>query len=276
MELSWFESLIYGIISGLTEFLPISSEAHRAIFLRLIGASDFVLLRLMVHLGALVALLVSCVPVIALLNRERKLVSVAKKRRRREPDKRSLADIRFLRISVIALIVMFILYPSVHDLHERLWILAGFLIVNGIMLYLPQFLPGANKDSRSMSAADSMIVGLSGGLGVIPGFSRVGLTLSVGMMRGAEKRYALDMALLRSIPALGILAILDLIAMFSLTATVSFVSALCCISAGLCSFLSAFFGMYIMRFLAVRAGFSAFAYYSWGLSLFSFILYLMI
>ena len=84
MELSWFESLIYGIISGLTEFLPISSEAHRAIFLRLIGASDFVLLRLMVHLGALVALLVSCVPVISRLNRERKLVSVEKKRRRNE------------------------------------------------------------------------------------------------------------------------------------------------------------------------------------------------
>ncbi len=276
MELSWFESLIYGIISGLTEFLPISSEAHRAIFLRLIGAGDFALLRLMVRLGALVALLVSSMPTISRLNRERKLVSVAKKRRRREPDKRSLADIRFLHISVIALTVMFILYPSVHDLHERLWILAGFLIVNGIMLYLPQFLPGANKDSRSMSSADSMIVGLSGGLGVIPGLSRVGLTLSVGMMRGAEKRYALDMTLLLSIPALGILAILDLIALFSLTATVSFVSALCCISAGLCSFLSAFFAMYIMRFLAVRAGFSAFAYYSWGLSLFSFILYLMI
>ena len=275
MELSWFESLIYGIVSGLTEFLPISAEAHRAVFLRLIGAADHPLLRFMVHLGTLLALLVTCAPILSKLNRERKLASVKKKRRKREPDTRSLTDIRFLRISAIALIVMFILYSSVHDLHERLWILAGFLIVNGILLYVPQFLPGANKDSRAMSSLDSMLVGLSGGLGVIPGMSRMGITTSVALMRGAEKRFALDSALLLSIPALGVLAIIDLIAAFS-SVGLTFVVFLCCFTAGLSAFMSAFLGMYIMRFLAVRVGFSGFAYYSWGLSLFSFILYLMI
>ena len=276
MELSWLESLIYGIISGLTEFLPISAEAHRAIFLRLIGAVDFPLLRFMVHLGVLLALLITCAPILSKLNRERKIAAVKKKRRKREPDARSLTDIRFLRISAIALVVMFVLYPGVYDLHERLWILAGFLIVNGILLYIPQFLPGANKDSRSMSSLDSLTVGISGGLGVVPGLSRVALTISTSLMRGAEKRFALDNALLLSIPALGILALLDLIAVFSASAGVSFIVVLCCVTAGAGAFISAFLGMYIMRFLAVRAGFSSFAYYSWGLSLFSFILYLMI
>ena len=276
MELSWLESLIYGIISGLTEFLPISAEAHRAIFLRLIGAADFPLLRFMVHLGVLLALLITCAPILSKLNRERKIAAVKKKRRKREPDARSLTDIRFLRISAIALVVMFVLYPGVYDLHERLWILAGFLIVNGILLYIPQFLPGANKDSLSMSSLDSLTVGISGGLGVVPGLSRVALTISTSLMRGAEKRFALDNALLLSIPALGILALLDLIAVFSASAGVSFIVVLCCVTAGAGAFISAFLGMYIMRFLAVRAGFSSFAYYSWGLSLFSFILYLMI
>lgn len=276
MELSWFESFIYGIVSGLSEFLPISAEAHRAIYLRLVGANDYGLLRFMTHMGALLGLLITCWPMIAKLNRERQIAAVNKKRRKRAPDTRSLTDIRFLRIAIVALILVFILYPIVHDLHERLWILAGFLIVNGILLYIPQFLPGANKDSRSLTMADSMIVGLSGGLGVIPGFSRTGLTASAAMMRGADKRYAMDVALLLSVPALVVILVIDFFAIFTTTAGLTFLAILSCFTAGITSFLSACFGIYIMRFLAVRAGFSGFAYYSWGLALFSFILYLMI
>lgn len=276
MELGWFESFIYGIISGFSEFLPISAEAHRAIYLRLVGANDYGLLRFMTHMGALLALLITCWPMIAKLNRERSIAAVTKKRRKRAPDTKSLTDIRFLRICVVALIVVFIIYPIVHDLHERLWILAGFLIVNGILLYVPQFLPGANKDSRSLSSLDGMIVGLGGGLGIIPGLSRVGMTASVGMLRGADKRYALDSALMLSIPALAVLLLIDFFAIFTTSAGLTFLAILSCITAGVTSFMSACVGIYIMRFLAVRAGFSGFAYYSWGLSLFSFILYLMI
>lgn len=276
MELGWFESFIYGIVSGFSEFLPISAEAHRAIYLRLVGANDYGLLRFMSHMGALLALLITCWPMIAKLNRERSIAAVTKKRRKRAPDTKSLTDIRFLRICVIALIVVFIIYPIVHDLHERLWILAGFLIVNGILLYVPQFLPGANKDSRSLSSLDGMIVGLGGGLGIIPGLSRVGMTASVGMLRGADKRYALDSALMLSIPALAVLLLIDFFAIFTTSAGLTFLAILSCITAGVTSFMSACVGIYIMRFLAVRAGFSGFAYYSWGLSLFSFILYLMI
>ena len=276
MELGWFESFIYGIVSGFSEFLPISAEAHRAIYLRLVGANDYGLLRFMTHMGALLALLITCWPMIAKLNRERSIAAVTKKRRKRAPDTKSLTDIRFLRICVVALIVVFIIYPIVHDLHERLWILAGFLIVNGILLYIPQFLPGANKDSRSLSSLDGMIVGLGGGLGIIPGLSRVGMTASVGMLRGADKRYALDSALMLSIPALAVLLLIDFFAIFTTSAGLTFLAILSCITAGVTSFMSACVGIYIMRFLAVRAGFSGFAYYSWGLSLFSFILYLMI
>lgn len=276
MELSWFESFIYGIVSGLAEFLPISAEAHRALYLRLIGANDYGLMRFMTHMGALLALLITCWPMISKLNRERQIAAVNKKRRKRAPDARSLTDIRFLRISMIAVVIVFIIHPIVHDLHERLWILAGFLIVNGILLYVPQFLPGGNKDSRSLSSLDGFLVGLGGGVGVIPGLSRVGLTASTAMMRGADKRYALDTALMISIPALAVLLIIDFFAIFATTAGLTFLAVLSCITAGITSFFSACFGIYIMRFLAVRAGFSGFAYYSWGLSLFSFILYLMI
>ncbi|MBQ9929969.1 MAG: undecaprenyl-diphosphate phosphatase [Oscillospiraceae bacterium] len=276
MELSWFESFIYGIVSGLSEFLPVSAEAHRALYLRIVGGTECGLLRFMTHLGTLLGLLFSCWPMIAKLNRERQIASVNKKRRKRAPDTRSLTDIRFLRIASVAVVVVFILYPIVYDLHERLWILAGLLILNGVMLYLPQFLPTANKDSRSLTLVDSMLAGLGGGLGVIPGFSRIGFTTSTAIMRGSDRRFALDTAFLLSIPALAVLLVIDFFAIFTTSAGLGIIAILSCVTAGITSFFAACAGIYIMRFLAVRAGFSGFAYYSWGLALFSFILYLMI
>ena len=84
MGLNWLQSLIYGLISGFTEFLPISSDGHRIIFLELIGAADSASLRLSSRIGALLALIFLCAPMIAKLNRERKIASITEKRRKRQ------------------------------------------------------------------------------------------------------------------------------------------------------------------------------------------------
>ena len=57
LELSWLESLIYGLISGFAEFLPVSSLAHQTIYLKLIGASNHPILRFCAHLGSFGAVL---------------------------------------------------------------------------------------------------------------------------------------------------------------------------------------------------------------------------
>ena len=84
MGLNWLQSLIYGFISGFTEFLPVPSDGHRLIFLELIGVSDSAVMRLSVRLGALLALAFLCAPMIAKLNRERKIASITEKRRKRQ------------------------------------------------------------------------------------------------------------------------------------------------------------------------------------------------
>ena len=49
MELNWFESLIFGLVSGLTEILPVSAPAHEALICRVFGMPDHPLLRLLIH-----------------------------------------------------------------------------------------------------------------------------------------------------------------------------------------------------------------------------------
>lgn len=277
MELSWLESLVYGLISGLAEFLPISAEAHRALYLKLIGAGEEPALRLAVHVGALLALLVSCAPLLSRLRRERRIAAIPKKRRKRQPDLKTMLDLRLLRTALIPLVLTFLVYPVVSNLHERLWLLAICLGLNGILLYAPQFLVGSNKDSQSLSSLDAALIGFGNGIGGIPGISRMGGALFAGLTRGAERRYALDVSFLLCIPAMIVLLLFD--GWWLIAGTGSAVSAMLilqCVTAAAAAFGSAYFAVFIMRFLSVKAGFSGFAYYSWGVALFALILYLMI
>ncbi len=272
------EYLIFGLVSGFAEFLPVSSEAHMLLLGRLFG--DVTVrnsLRMMVHLGSLAALILSCMPQISKLSRENRLASQPPRQRKRQPDMVSVRDWRLLKIAGICLILCFAAYPWIGRQGHRLWILCIGLVLGGILLYIPQFMPGANKNARSTTQLDAALIGLCGGLGVFPGFSRIGATVSVAAMRGCDREYSLHMALLLSIPALAVLSIIDVAFMFAFDlASASWLAAIGAVLAGIMSAVSSYFSIIFMRFLSVKVGFSTFAFYSWGAALFSFILYLMI
>lgn len=276
MELNWLESIIYGFISGFTEFLPICPDSHRFLFLQIIGASDSSALRLAVHLGAFIALLTLCTPMIARLNRERKIAAVSEKRRKRQPDMRSLCDIRLLKAACLPLVLCMAFYLFAAKLEQHVWLLALFLFLNGCLLYFPQFSPSANKDGLTLSTVDAVYLGLAMGFGILPGISRIGSAISVASFRGADKRYVLDILFLLSIPVTLILLFFDVIAVFAGVGVLSFTALVCCFSASLLSFAGAYLSICMMRFFAVRVGFSGFSYYSWGLALLSLILFLTI
>jgi undecaprenyl pyrophosphate phosphatase UppP len=109
---------------------------------------------------------------------------------------------------------------------------------------------------------------------VIPGISRITGITAVGQLRRCDRRYILDIGLILCIPALIVLIVFDFIALF--TAGGAAVGFLTCLLALLTAFVGGYLGITFIRFLAVKVGFSGFAYYSWGAALFAFILYLTI
>ena len=55
MDLNWLQSLLIGLVSGLTDILPVSAQAHKVILLKLFGhSSEPLVLRFMIHLTAIV------------------------------------------------------------------------------------------------------------------------------------------------------------------------------------------------------------------------------
>ena len=101
------------------------------------------------------------------------------------------------------------------------------------------------------------------------------MSTSYAVARGADRRHALNWALLVSVPALVIMTIMDFIAIFTAAPAITFITVVGYLLAIAASFIGSYYSITIMKFLAVKVGYSAFAYYSWGMALFSFVLYLI-
>ena len=118
-------------------------------------------------------------------------------------------------------------------------------------------------------------MGIGGATAVVPGISSVGATTTLLLLRGADRTFALNMALLLQMAVSVCMAVMDIIAMSTFgVGMVSFSAIFYCILAAAATFVGVFFGVKILRILAVNIGFNMFAFYNLGLALFSFILFL--
>lgn len=277
MEFNWLESILYALISGMTEFLPVSSGAHQSVLRNLFERSaNTVVLDFLIHLAALAALYINCQGYIHAIDRTKKLLQIPARRRKRQPDMHLAADYRLIRCAALPMVAMVLLSGVASSIADRLQFLSICLVVNGMILYATGRIPIGNKAGGSMNRFDSVLIGFASGLGIFPGISRLGLGVSVGVMRGAAPQNALNWSLVLSVPALAALCLADIVAMF--TAGVGyfgFLTLLQCLVSAVFSYVGATLAIKIMRFMAVKVGFSWFSYYCWGMALFSFLLFMI-
>lgn len=268
------QSLLYGFISGLTEFLPVSAETHRMFFTQMTGMyPEPPLLRLCARLFSVLGLYLACHSTIVRMRREHKLSLIPTRRRRRKPDAAILLQRRMVISTAIPLVLGLLFTTRIAKFSDLLWLQGALLILNGLILYLPQFMLRGNKDARAMSGFDSLLIGLSGALSVLPGFSRMATMVSFARMRGADKGFAVELVLLLCIPALLCLCLIDFFLLISVQSSPDFLQ---CLSASAMAFAGSYLGVHVIRYFGRKPGFTAFAYYSWGAALLAFVLYLTI
>lgn len=274
-EVNILKNIFFGLVSGLSGFLPVSASAHENLYCMMTGMEKNALLMLCVHAGALLALIVQYFRQLKHMQREMRIAGAKKHKRMRQPDLSAVADVRMIMTAAIPIIVGILFGTRLSDEFGKLWIMSILLIMNGVLLYALQFTPAGQKDSRSMSPLDGVLYGICKALSVLPGISGIVCVMLAGRSRGGERGYMLDFAMLLMIPWLIGCIALDLIGIVA----VSSFSLLILIGAVL-SAAAAFAGAYgaiaLMRYLAVRIDFHGFAYYSWGAGLVCLILYLMI
>lgn len=277
MDLNWLESILFGFVSGLADILPVSAQAHKLILLKLFGVSrEPGLLRLLIHVSILGALYYNCLPQIVKILRAKSLARIPKRRRKRPLDVRSLMDFRLWQTMIVPVILVFFFYQKISALHGSLSLMAIFLFFNGIILYVPPFLPGSNKDSRTLSRVEGFLMGLGGAASVLPGISGVGTAVSVGSVCGVERSYGLNIVLLMNLAVTLCLIVFDVIGIVTMgMESLSFGILISYIFSAAAAFLGTTIGIRVMRSLAAEKGYTSFAYYCWGVALFTFVLNLM-
>ena len=276
--MNWFECLIFGLVSGLSDVSPVSSQAHKAILLKLFGENgEDPLLRLVIHVAILAALYYCCSNHIQRIIRQLRLSRIPKKRRKRPLDTRTIMEFKLLRMMVIPVLLSLLLHNKTAVWNTKLSMTMIFLLLNGVILFLPSLVATGNKDARSMSAFEGLLIGLGGAASVLPGVSAVGAANAVASVCGAERVFALNMTyLMHMVLTIGLIAF-DVASVFAAGAiSLTFGTLFIYMIAAAAAFSGAYIGIRAMRMIAVNIGFGIFAFYSFGAAVLSFVLFLMV
>ena len=274
--MSVIENILYGFTAGLTEFLPVSGSGHRSLLHYLFGVSARVPLQdILVHIGILFSVLVACGDYIARLRWEQKNASTVRRNRSRRMDTRGQYDLRLLKSAIVPMLVTTILVRTLIRSDSNLLLLMWCLIANGIILLLAEHTRQGNRDSKTMSAFDGIVMGIAAAVSALPGLSGTGLTLSYSTARGADIQKASNWAILLVIFATIFALGGDIVYVFGNGfGRVTVLTVIGSVLAGAAAFCGGFAGISILRLLAANFGVFQFSYYSFGLALLSFMLYL--
>ena len=247
--MNWLQSVLYGFLSGAADILPVSSRAHGILLLKIFGTTvDGNFMLLFLHAAVMLALFYSCRTQLIRIRRALALARIPKKKRRRPLDTKSLMDFRLLRTTAIPIILAYFLYDAVYPIGNSLLAVSGFLFLNGLILYIPQFLPTGNKDARAMSRLDGLFIGLGGALSIFPGISAIGAMVSVGSVLGVDKEYGMNNALIMGILVSACIVVNDVLRIISVGLTgVTFQIVLVCLATGIAAFAGTFLGIRLLR-----------------------------
>ena len=183
------EAAFWGLIQGLTEFLPISSSGHLVLVPALLGQEPPDLATsAMLHMGTLLAVLVYF---------RREVVEVATFT---DKGKRLLG---LVLIGTIPAAVLGLALESQFDwLNERPTAVATALLLTGVVLYSTRWLDRGRRTVSEATVKDTIIIGLGQAVALISGVSRSGSTISTGLLRGFTHAEAARYSFLLGIPAI--------------------------------------------------------------------------
>jgi undecaprenyl-diphosphatase len=216
--MSILHAIIYGLIQGLTEFIPISSTAHLTIAGRMLGDikndQEWTAFIAVIQLGTLLAVVLYFLTDIISIIRGfiAANLGIIKKRRITPGDKHDawlgwLVIIGTLPVAVLGLALKRIIEgPFTKDLRV---ITFGVIFV-AILLVVAEIVGAQKRDLKTIKAGDAIAVGVAQVFALIPGFSRSGSTICGGLFSGLTRESAARFSFLLSIPAIGASGLLEL------------------------------------------------------------------
>ena len=216
-----FQSIILGFVQGATEFLPVSSSGHLAIFKYLFGLSDVgIAYDILLHVGTLLAvfaiyykdiwqLIVNAVCMLAILikNFFAFLGNFRRVKKKYQYQKIITTPYRkFVALIIVSIIpvglVGFLLGDWIESISAGLLVPGICLLITGAALYLSEKLPEGTKTAKNLTYKNALIIGAAQACAAFPGISRSGSTICASLAVGMKRTFAVKYSFIMSIPVI--------------------------------------------------------------------------
>ena len=202
------QAIIYGIVQGLTEFLPISSTAHIRIVPAIFGWDDpGAAFTAVMQIGTMLAVIIYFIKDILRLLKAFSASLIHMKPFESE-DSRMAWWIGFgtIPISVCGLLLKHFIETS----FRSLWVISFAMIVLALILIFAERISKFTRPLDSLTFVDTQAFGWAQALALIPGTSRSGATITAGMFLGFTREAAARFSFLLSIPAVALSGVYEL------------------------------------------------------------------
>jgi len=186
--MSWFEALLLGVLQGITEFLPISSSGHLVIGQHILGievpGNAF---EIVVHLGSLLSIVIVF---------RKEIATLIQTINRRSTQ---LYLLTLIIATIPAVIVGIIWKESIEKTFENIGFVSIMLMFTGVLLFITKFI---KKGSKEVNPGKGFLIGIIQAIAILPGISRSGFTISMGLLAGLSPTRAMSFSFLLAIPAI--------------------------------------------------------------------------
>ena len=273
--MTYLLSILMGIIQGVAEFLPISSSGHLALFQTFFGMENveekYMFFTVLLHFGTFISVCAVYWRDIVDMIREFFLgiAALAGKKDTGATPPPARRMVMLIIIATLPLFVMVLLQDAVNKLFSNSIMVSCALLATGFILFFSDRLAKGHKTARNATLVDALIVGCGQALAVIPGLSRSGTTISVGMLRGFDRSFAVRFSFLMSLPAIlgaNILEIKD-----AVDAGINMEELPMYIIGVVVAAVVGYFAIRLVKSLSDKGKFGKFAYYCWAVGLGSLI-----
>lgn len=266
-----------GIIYALTEMLALSGSGHLAVVNKLFDlhlTQMHLMFKAICEFAAMLALILAYRRDLGAMIRDTAMLTGFGKKPASKDDR--FPEARLLFMLAMATIPLLVMVPF-QKMYFSLWTSTTFVgvmfLLNGAVLFLAERMIPGKKGLGRMKISDALIIGICQAVAIIPGLSRLALTLTAAEAEGFQKNYAIRFGMLLAIPALfgsSVLSLADaaIYGIDSGNLTAYFIG-------GAAALVTGFFSVYLFRRVVRRRGFHGLAYYSLVIGVLTIILTLI-
>ena len=211
--MSLLQSILMGIIQGATEFLPVSSSGHLALFKIIfnVNTETGLLFDTMLHLGTLVAV---CNLIVAAFQLLFDIIAnfktwISNKKNGEHTAYRRLINSAYKKFVVLILVttiptgIMGVAFSSLIERASQTLLVPGIcLVITAILPLISDTRPSGHKKVKKTTYANAAVIGVAQGFATFPGLSRSGTTITACLMLGFDRAYAVKYSFLASLPAI--------------------------------------------------------------------------